>query len=279
MVTILEKKELAPKCWQFVLQAPLIARKAKAGQFVVLRVDESGERIPLTIANKNPEAGTITIVFQEVGQTTAKLAKLEEGGQISNLLGPLGHPTEIKHYGTVVCIGGGIGAAPIYPIISAMREQDNQVIAIIGARSRNFLIMEKEIREKSSQMIVTTDDGSYGHHGFVTDELKRMIELGMHIDLVVAIGPVVMMQAVCGVTKKYGIKTLVSLNPIMVDATGMCGACRVSVGGQTKFTCVDGPEFDGHEVDFDLLRRRQAMYQPEEKQANEAYRQKCERCK
>jgi ferredoxin--NADP+ reductase len=265
----------------FKLAAPLIARKAQAGQFVVLIIEESGERIPLTIAQADPEEGVITVIFQEVGKTTTRMGELGVGDDILNVVGPLGHPTHIENYGTVVAIGGGIGAAPIYPIICALKKKNNRVISIIGARSKNYLILEEEVKAVSDQLLVTTDDGSYGRHGFVTDELKQLIEGGLHPDLVIAIGPVVMMQAVCALTKKHQIKTIVSLNPIMVDGTGMCGSCRVTVGGYTRFVCVDGPEFDGHEVDFEELKLRQAMYLPEEKRAFELYkqnRQGCGRC-
>jgi ferredoxin--NADP+ reductase len=248
---------------------------------VILRTEEPGERIPLTIAQANPEEDTITLIFQEVGKTTIRMGELEAGDEILDVVGPLGHPTHIEDYGTVVAIGGGIGVAPIYPIIRALRKQDNYVISIIGARSENYLILAEEVKAVSHQLLITTDDGSYGRHGFVTDELRRLIEGGLQPDLVIAIGPVVMMQAVCALTKKHQLKTMVSLNPIMVDGTGMCGSCRVSVGGHTRFVCVDGPEFDGHQVDFEELKKRQAIYLPEEQQATELYQQNkpsCGRC-
>jgi ferredoxin--NADP+ reductase len=281
LAEIIEKRELAPGCKLFKLKAPLIAGKAKAGQFVVLRVEEPGERIPLTIAQTDPNQGTITIIFQEVGKTTYLMGELEAGDEILDLVGPLGHPTHIEKYGTVVAIGGGIGVAPIYPIISALRKENNRIISIIGARSKDYLILEDEVSAVSHELLITTDDGSYGRHGFVTDELKRLIAGGRHPDVVIAIGPVVMMQSVCVLTKKHEIKTIVSLNPIMVDATGMCGSCRVTVGEQTRFVCVDGPEFDGHQVDFEELKMRQAIYHPEEKRAFELYQQSrsgCGRC-
>ncbi len=281
MAKIIEKKELAPKCYFFKLDAPRIAKKAKAGQFIVFKIGESGERIPLTIAKTDPEQGVVSIIFQEVGKSTIALGKLNEGDDITDLVGPLGHPTRMENYGTVVAIGGGIGVAPVYPIVSGLKKHHNNIITIMGARSRNYLILESEMKEVSRQLIVTTDDGSYGRHGFVTDELMRLLENSLQPDLVIAIGPVVMMQAVCAITKKFQIKTIVSLNPIMVDGTGMCGSCRVNIGGHTHFVCVDGPEFDGHLVDFEELKMRQRIYLDEEKQALEAYKQgqvKCGHC-
>jgi ferredoxin--NADP+ reductase len=281
LAQIIEKRNLAPGCKLFKLKAPLIASKAQAGQFVILRTDEPGERIPLTIAQANPEEDTITVIFQEVGKTTIRMGELGVGDEILDVVGPLGHPTRIEDYGNVVAIGGGIGVAPIYPIIRALRKQNNYVISIIGARSENYLILIEEVKAVSHQLLITTDDGSYGRHGFVTDELRRLIEGGLQPDLVITIGPVVMMQAVCALTKKHQIKTMVSLNPIMVDGTGMCGSCRVAVGGHTRFVCVDGPEFDGHEVDFEELKKRQAIYLPEEQQSTEFYQQNkpsCGRC-
>jgi ferredoxin--NADP+ reductase len=278
LAKIIEKKELYPGCKLLKIKTPLIAAKAKAGQFVVLRIAEAGERIPLTIAKTEPQQGLITIIFQEVGKTTYHMGELKAGDEILNVAGPLGHPTHIENYGTVVAIGGGIGAAPIYPIISALKKENNQIISVIGARSKNYLILEEEIKAVSHQLLITTDDGSYGKHGFVTDELKRLIEGGLSPNLVIAIGPVIMMQAVCALTKKYRLKTIVSLNPIMVDATGMCGSCRVTIGGQTRFVCVDGPEFDGHQVDFEELKMRQSMYRPEEQHALELYQQEKTAC-
>ncbi len=278
---IVEKKELAPSCKLFRLKLPLIARKAQPGQFVALRIEETGEKIPLTIASADPEKGLITIIFQEVGKTTLRLGELGVGDEIQDVVGPLGQPTHIKAYGTVVAIGGGIGAAPIYPIIRALKRQNNYVFSIIGARSENYLILTKEISAASHQLLITTDDGSFGRHGFVTDELRRLVAGGVQPDLVIAIGPVVMMQAVCAFTRKHRLKTIVSLNPVMVDGTGMCGSCRVTVGGHTRFVCVDGPEFDGHQVDFEELKLRQAIYLAEEKQAVELYKRNrpgCGRC-
>ncbi len=258
--TILRKREIAPEVKEYVVGAPVVARKAKAGQFVIVRIDEEGERIPLTIADADLGAGTITLVVQEVGKTTIEMGRIEEGDAILNLIGPLGTPSHIESFGTVCVIGGGIGIAPIYPIAVAMREAGNRVISIIGARTKELLFWEDRMRAASDELYVTTDDGSYGVKGFVSDELERLINEGREISLVTAIGPVPMMRAVCETTRPHEIRTVVSLNPIMVDGTGMCGGCRVTVGGETKFTCVDGPEFDGHVVDFDELVQRQSYY-------------------
>ncbi len=265
MYEIVKKKELAPDVKLFEVSAPLVAKKAEPGQFVILRPDEKGERIPLTIADFNRERGTITIIFQEVGKTTKKLGYMEKGNKILNFVGPLGCPSEIKDYGTVVCIGGGIGVAPLYPIAMALKKADNKVISIIGARNKNLLILEKEMQEISDELYITTDDGSMGHHGFVSDILKKLIDEGRKIDRVFAIGPVIMMKVISDITRGHGLKTIVSLNPIMVDGTGMCGGCRVSVGNEIKFACVDGPEFDAHLVDFDSLMRRNKRFLKEEK--------------
>lgn len=265
MYKILVKRELAPSVKLFEVAAPLIAKKAQAGQFIILRIDEEGERIPLTIADYSRENGTITIIFQEVGGSTQELGLLAEGDVLLDMVGPLGKPTHVENIGTVVCIGGGIGIAPVYPIARAMKQAGNKVISIIGARSKNILIYEKEMAAVSDRLYVTTDDGSEGEKGFVTDPLKRLIEAGQKIAQVIAIGPVVMMRSVADVTRNYGIPTVVSLNPIMVDGTGMCGGCRVSVGNENKFACVDGPEFDAHQVDFNGLIARQQMYKASEK--------------
>lgn len=278
MFPIVETKLLAAAVKQFKIFAPEIAKKRRPGQFVVLRINEEGERIPLTIADADPEGGTITIIFQEVGKSTEHLGKLKAGEAIADLIGPLGVPTHIEKFGTVVCIGGGIGIAPVYPIAKAMREAGNTVISIIGARTKNLLILEEEMARVSHALKISTDDGSYGYHGFVSDVLQNMLDEGMHMDLVVAIGPVPMMRVVCNVTRNYKIKTIVSLNPIMVDATGMCGACRVTVGGRTRFVCVDGPEFDGHEVNFAELVKRQRAYLEQEKMALEIYRRQGGAC-
>ena len=260
MNLIVEKRELAPLAHLFVVEAPMVSRKARPGQFIILRIDEKGERIPLTIADSDPEKGSITLVVQEIGKTTIQLARMKEGEYILDVVGPLGKPTHLDRFGTVVCMGGGFGIAAIHPVARALKELENEVISIIGARKRELLIMEEEMRRVSSRLLIATDDGSYGRHGFVTDVLKDLLEEGVHIDYCIAIGPVPMMRAVCKITEPLKIKTIVSLNPIMVDGTGMCGACRVTVGGKTRFACVDGPDFDGHEVDFDELIKRQRIY-------------------
>jgi len=266
--TILQKRELVPTLHQMEINAPRVARKAMPGQFVILRIDEHGERIPLTIADFDAQAGTITLIFQEIGKTTRQLASLAAGDSIADVAGPLGNPSAIERFGTVICVGGGVGIAPIFPIARALKSAGNKVISVIGARSADILFWEDRMNEASSELYITTDDGTKGHHGFVTEVVQNLLEHGERaIDRVIAIGPPVMMRAVAGVTKPFGVRTVVSLNPIMVDGTGMCGACRVLVGGVTKFACVDGPEFDAHEVDFTLLMSRLAMYLPEEKEA------------
>ena len=250
MYKVIEKTFLQEIVARIVVEAPEIARKRKAGQFVTLMIDEKGERIPLTIVDSDSEKGTITIIFQIVGKTTEHLSKLEKGDSIMHILGPLGHPTEIENFGTAVVVGGGVGIGVAYPIAAALKKAGNKVISIIGARTKDILILEDEMSKVSTQLLVATDDGSYGFCGFTSQVLQNVIDSGEKIDIIYAIGPVPMMRVLANLTRPYGIKTIVSLNPIMVDATGMCGACRVSVGGKTKFGCVDGPEFDGHEVDF-----------------------------
>jgi ferredoxin--NADP+ reductase len=272
---IIEKTDLSENVVKMVLDAPAIAGKRKAGQFIILKMDEKGERIPLTIVDSDAAAGTLTIIFQIVGKTTAMLAAAKAGDMVADLQGPLGNPTEIENFGTVVCVGGGVGVGVVYPIAVALKKAGNKVISIIGSRTKDLLILEEETRKVSDRLIVTTDDGSYGFHGFVSQALQNVIDEGEKISRVFAIGPVPMMKVVCNVTRPHTIKTVVSLNSIMVDATGMCGACRVSVGGETKFTCVDGPEFDGHAVDFDLLTSRLRMYASQEKQAFDKYRCEC----
>ena len=269
MYKILKKQQLAPSVQLFEVEAPLIAKKAQPGQFIILRTNEDGERIPLTIADFNREAGTITLIFQEVGASTVELGLLNEGEFILDVVGPLGKVTHIEKMGTVVCVGGGIGIAPVYPIARGMKEAGNEVISIIGARSEDILIYEKEMAAVSDELIITTDDGSKGRKALVTQPLKELLDSDKNISLVVAIGPVIMMKFVAETTRPYGVPTVVSLNPIMVDGTGMCGGCRVSVGNENKFACVDGPEFDGHKVDFDVLMARQRMYKPHEKQHSE----------
>lgn len=266
------KREMAEKTvCHFKVEAPRIARKAKPGQFVMLRVNETGERIPLTMAGTDPAAGTIDLIFQVVGKSTALMRTLTIGDSFTDVIGPLGKPTHVENIGTVVCVGGGTGVAVMYPITKAYKETGNHVIAIIGARNKDLLILEDEMRAASHDLRVTTDDGSYGHHGFVTDVLRKILDDRKDVKMVVGIGPVPMMKFLCKLTKEYNVKTMVSLNSIMVDATGMCGACRVSVGGKTKFCCVDGPEFDGHEVDYDELIKRQRAYLKEEKVSMENF--------
>jgi len=272
---ILDKSYLSEQVISMVVSAPEIAARRKAGQFIVLMTGENGERIPLTIADEDKERGTITIIFQIVGKTTACLAGMNVGERIYSILGPLGSPTEIENFGLTVCVGGGVGIGVVYPLAKALKEAGNRVISIIGARSKNILILEEEMKWVSDELLVATDDGSCGFHGFVSEVLQKLIDSGTRIDRVFAVGPVPMMRVICDVTRPHKIKTIVSLNPIMVDATGMCGACRVAVGGKTKFACVDGPEFDGHEVDFRLLATRLRMYEAEEKKAMEAHRCHC----
>lgn len=267
---ILAKKQLADEIFLMKIHAPLIASERKPGQFVILQIDtDYGERIPLTIADADPKEGSITIIFQTVGKTTHKLALLEEGDYIENLLGPLGQPTHIEKFGKVICVGGGIGVAPLYPIAQGLKKAGNYLVIIIGARKKELLILENEMKEIADEIIICTDDGSYGRKALVTIPLKEECEKVPKPDLVVAIGPPIMMKACSEVTRPYGIKTIVSLNTIMVDGTGMCGGCRVTVGNQTKFVCVDGPEFDGHLVDFDNMISRLKTYKNHEDEAHE----------
>lgn len=270
MYKILLKEDLVPNNHLFKIEAPAVARKAQAGQFVIVRVDDNGERIPLTIADWDSKEGSVSIVFMEVGTTTRKLAKLKAGDSIADFTGPLGLPTHIEKYGTVICVGGGVGVAPIMPIARALKAAGNRIISIIGARNKDLLFWEDKVRRVSDVLIVTTDDGSYGRKALVTEPLKELLEKkDEKIDLVIAIGPGIMMKFCAKTTQPFGVKTIVSLNPIMVDGTGMCGCCRVSVGGVTKFACVDGPDFDGHKVDWDLLFARQRTYLAEEKRSLE----------
>jgi len=271
MYKILLRQDLVPDIHLFKVAAPNVAKKAQAGQFVVIRVDERGERIPLTIADWDREEGSITIVFMEVGTTTHRLARLEAGDFIADFIGPLGLPTHIEKFGTVICVAGGFAVATVMPIARAMRMEGNRVISIMGARNRSLIFWEDELRSVSDQLIVTTDDGSYARKGLVTEPLKELLETGEKIDRVIAIGPSIMMKYCAKTTQPFGVKTIVSLNPIMVDGTGMCGCCRVSVGGITKFACVDGPDFDGHQVDWDLLFARQRIYLDEEKHSFEQW--------
>lgn len=271
MYTIVEKKILSDNVKQFKIKAPLVAKKAKAGQFIILRIDEKGERIPLTITDYDRKEETVTIIFMEVGKTTKQLGKLEIGDSILNFTGPLGEASEIKKYGNIVCIGGGVGIAPLYPIIKALKLEDNYIISILGARNKNLLMLENEIGKYSDEFFITTDDGSKGTKGFVSDILQNIIDSNKKIDIVWAIGPVIMMKVVADLTKKYNIKTIVSLNPIMVDGTGMCGGCRVEIDGKTKFACVDGPEFDGHKVDFNNLMLRNRRFLRDEEESCKMY--------
>ncbi len=268
MYRITAKEALAPTITKYIIEAPFIARKRKAGNFVMLRIMEGGERIPLTIVESNPAAGTITLIVQSVGKTTKLLATLKVGDVLKDVLGPLGNPTPIAYHGVVACVGGGVGTAELLPIARALREAGNRIYAIIGGRTRELVILEDEMKACSEQLLVTTDDGSYGRKGVVTDPLNELLESEAGIKAVYAIGPVPMMKAVAQRTKQYGVHTLVSLNAIMVDGTGMCGGCRVSVGGQMKFACVDGPEFDAHAVDFDELMMRNRTYVDEERLAD-----------
>jgi len=267
MYTILEKKVMSETVKLMKIEAPLVAKKALAGQFIILRIDEHGERIPLTIADYDRKKGTITVIFMEVGKTTKQLGKLKVGDGLLNFAGPLGTPSEIEKYGTVVCIGGGVGIAPLYPIVRELKKTGNYIISILGARNEKLLMLEKEIEENSDELHICTDDGTKGRKGFVSNVLQDLIDKKTKIDIVWAIGPVIMMKVVADLTKKYDLKTIVSLNPIMVDGTGMCGGCRVSIGGETKFACVDGPEFDGHLVDFDNLMLRNRRFICEEEEA------------
>jgi len=252
------------------VEAPAIARKAKPGQFVILKANETGERIPLTMAENNPEKGTITIIYMVVGKSTALFRDLKVGDGYQDVIGPLGKATHVEKVGKVVCVGGGTGVAVLHPITRALKDAGNHVICIIGARNKDLLIMEEQMKAASDDLRVCTDDGSYGHHGFVTQVMEEILKEG-DVKMAVAIGPVPMMKAAVNITKEYNVKTLVSLNPIMIDGTGMCGGCRVTVGGKTRFACVDGPEFDGHEVNFDELMLRLQAYVEDEKESYDHY--------
>ncbi len=276
MYKILAKEDLVPTIYQFKIEAPEVAKKAQAGQFVVVRIDEKGERIPLTFADWDAKEGNVTIIFQVAGATTRRLSEMKAGDSIANLVGPLGVPTHIEKNSTVVCVAGGVGVAPIAPIARAMKQAGNKVITIMGARSKNLLFWEDRLRSASDQLIVTTDDGTYGRKALVTEPLKEILASGQKIDMVMAIGPAVMMKFCSLTTQPFGVKTVVSLNPIMVDGTGMCGCCRVSVGGVTKFACVDGPDFDGHKVDWNLLLARSRTYLDEEKRSLVYLEHRCE---
>ena len=269
MFKILKKRELNSQVTLMEFEAPLIARKANAGQFIIFRTDEFGERVPLTIADFDREKGTVTIIFQKVGQSTLQLGLMEEGDSILDVVGPLGVATHLEEgWERVAVIGGGVGCAIAYPQAKALHNKGVNVDLIAGFRSKDIVILEDEMKAVSNDLYITTDDGSYGFKGFVTQKLQELIDSGVKYDAVIAIGPVPMMKFVCNVTKPYGIKTIVSLNPIMIDGTGMYGGCRVTVGGKIKYACVDGPDFDGHEVDFDELMKRNSAYKESEKEAN-----------
>jgi ferredoxin--NADP+ reductase len=270
---IIHAQLIAPGIKRFVIEAPRIARKQRPGQFVIIRVNETGERIPLTIERSDPEKGTINIVVQSIGKTTHLLNSLETGDSILDIVGPLGKPSEIENFGTVVVMGGGVGTAMAYPTAAALKRAGNRVISIVGARNKELVILENEMRAVSDVLMITTDDGSYADKGFVTDKLRQLIENGARIDLVVAVGPIVMMKAVADMTHKENIHTVVSLNPIMIDGTGMCGGCRVLIDGKSQFACVDGPEFDAHSVDFAVLVQRNSMYRDAEQKSMADYQQ------
>jgi ferredoxin--NADP+ reductase len=272
MFKIVTKEKLCPVIDFIKVEAPAVAKKAKAGQFVVIRVDEVGERIPLTLADWDEKEGTLSLVAMKVGTTTFKLSDFNAGDQILDLSGPLGIPSEIENFGTVVCVAGGVGVAPVYPIARALKQAGNKVISIMGARSRDLLFWEDRLRSVSDELIVTTDDGSYGRKGLVTEPLKEILERDKNVSRVVAIGPAIMMKFCSLTTKPFGIPTIVSLNAIMVDGTGMCGCCRVSIDGVTEFVCVNGPEFDGHHVDWELLFTRQRIFCDEEKRSLELWK-------
>jgi len=270
MYQIVKKEALNPTVTKMVISAPLIARKAQPGQFIILRVDENGERIPLTVADYDREAGTVTIIFQIVGGTTMALNQLEEGDCLHDFVGPLGRASELDGLKKVAVVGGGVGCAIAYPVAKKLHELGAEVHSVVGFRNKDLVILEDDFRAVSDQLCMMTDDGSYGEKGLVTTALENLITEGNEYDMVIAIGPLIMMKFVCGVTKKYNIKTTVSMNPIMIDGTGMCGGCRLTVGGETKFACVDGPDFDGHLVDFDEAMSRGAMYRDFEAHAREA---------
>jgi ferredoxin--NADP+ reductase len=276
MYKILEKEIFSEATKLMVIEAPHVARNAKAGQFIIIRIDEHGERIPLTIADYDKKAGTITIIFQEVGKSTKHLGMLNAGDAVASFAGPLGHPTEIENFGTVVCVGGGVGIAPIYPIARALKEAGNRVLSIIGARNQSLLFWEDKMRAVSDELIVCTDDGSYGRKALVTDPLKEILDAQKDkVAKIWAIGPAIMMKFVAQATKPYNVPTIVSLNTIMIDGTGMCGGCRVLLEEGAQFVCVDGPEFNGHKVDWDNLLSRLSFYRPQEQAAMERWQHKC----
>lgn len=276
MFRIAHAEFIAPGIKRFEIEAPRIARKHQAGQFVILRLHDRGERIPLTIENSNPAGGTISIVVQSVGKTTHLLNALNTGDNILDVVGPLGKPSEIALFGNVVVVGGGVGVAMAYPTAAALKHAGNRVVSIIGARNRELVILEREMRQVSDELMITTDDGSYAEKGLVTDKLRQLLDDHTCIDLVLAVGPIPMMRAVAEITRKDHIRTIVSLNPIMIDGTGMCGGCRVLVDGRSQFACVDGPEFDGHLVDFAVLTQRNSTYREAENRSMEEFRQELE---
>jgi len=275
--SVVKRRQLSDTIVLLEVAAPAVAQKAKPGEFVIVRQNEDSERIPLTIMDFSSEKGTITIVIQEVGYSSALITRMQEGDAFIDFVGPLGQATEIENYGTVLCVGGGVGIAPVHPIARGLKEAGNKVISVLGARNKELLILEEEMRAASDEVVITTDDGSYGMKGFVTHGIQSVLDKGVKIDAIWAIGPVIMMKSVANFTRPLGIKTIVSMNPVMVDGTGMCGACRLDVGGETKFACVDGPEFDAHKVDFDLAMKRSVFFRNEEAAAYHQVKCQCEK--
>jgi ferredoxin/flavodoxin---NADP+ reductase len=267
MPKVIDNQQIGPMVWKMLVEVPRLVTKAKAGQFVILRVNDTGERVPMSIAGLDKEKGLLTIIYQVVGKTSALMTTVEPGGELSDCVGPLGIPSHTEDWGTACVVGGGIGIAPVFPIAQAYKEAGNKVISIIGARNKDLIFYEDEHKSVADEYYPCTDDGSYGHHGFVSDVLKKLLDDGEKIGMIMAIGPVPMMKVVANLTKDYNVPTWVSLNPLMIDGTGMCGGCRVSVGDKTKFACVDGPDFDGHLVDFDLLTSRLGAYRGQERKA------------
>ncbi len=279
MYRIIQKEILASTITKYIIEAPYVARKRKAGNFVIIRVEETGERIPLTLVDSNLKEGTVTLIVQAIGKTTKALAAKNAGEYIMDLMGPLGNPTPIETGKTIACIGGGVGTAELYPITKALKEAGNTIYTIVGARSKELVILEKEMQQVSDTLYITTDDGSYKRKGFVTDQLKELLDTNLGINLVYAIGPLPMMKAVSNLTMPYNVRTVVSLNAVMVDGTGMCGGCRVSINGQMKFACIDGPEFEGHEVDFDEMLLRNRNYTDMEKISVDRFTEEPHVCK
>jgi len=267
MPKVLDNIQIGPLVWKMRIETPALVAKAKAGQFVIIRVNEQGERVPMSIAGLDKDNGLLTVIYQVVGKTSALMTTVPDGGELSDCVGPLGVPSHVENWGTACVVGGGIGIAPIYPIAQAYKAAGNKVITIVGARSKEFLFYEEVHKKVADDLHICTDDGSYGHHGFVSDVLKKILDDGKKIGMIMAIGPVPMMKVIANLTKGYEVPTWVSLNPLMIDGTGMCGGCRVAVGGETKFACVDGPDFDGHKVDFELLTKRLSAYKPQERKA------------